>query len=147
MDQPHSRSNLSGGNPLNHIVVSDKNYRLFAGALDECKDFAKDWAIKNNRSPKIVSELAFVETKARQAGESAQQLVLTTVAEHQVDGEAITKAVYTLIESGQYGWSKVLKKTRSNQSLSTSQIGWIVREAAKVAKAKKVAKMLAGGVA
>ncbi|HEX6302596.1 MAG TPA: hypothetical protein VFZ76_00290 [Anaerolineales bacterium] len=45
---------------MNHIVVSEVNYRLFAGTLDECKDFAKDWAIKNKRSPKIVSERAFV---------------------------------------------------------------------------------------
>jgi hypothetical protein len=132
---------------MNHIVVSDKNYRLYAGTLEACKEFAKDWAIKNKRSPKIVTERAFVETRARQAGENAQQLVLTAVAEHQVDGAVITKAVNTLIESGQYGWSNVLKKAQKNQPLSASQIGWIIREAAKVSKARKVAKTLASAVA
>jgi hypothetical protein len=67
---------------MNHIVVSDKNYRLYAGTLEACKEFAKDWAIKNKRSPKIVSERSFVQTKARQAGESAEQLVMTAVVEH-----------------------------------------------------------------
>ena len=95
---------------MNHIVVSDKNYRLYAGALEACKEFAKDLAIKNKRSPKIVSERSFVETKARQAGESAEKLVMTAVAEHQVEGAVITKANNTLVESGQYGWSNVLKK-------------------------------------
>ena len=95
---------------MNHIVVSDKNYRLYAGTLEACKELARDWAIKNKRSPKIVSERSFVKTKARQAGESAEQLVMTAVAEHQVDGAVITKAINTLVESGQYGWSNVLKK-------------------------------------
>jgi hypothetical protein len=95
---------------MNHIVVSDKDYRLFGpAAYAECAAFAKDWAIKNKRSPKIVSERSFVETKARQAGADAQQLVLTAVAEHQVDGAVITKAINTLVESGEYGWSNVLK--------------------------------------
>ena len=31
---------------MNHIVVSDKNYRLYADTLAECKEFARDWAIK-----------------------------------------------------------------------------------------------------
>ena len=132
---------------MNHIVVSEVNYRLFTGTLDECKNFAKDWVVKNKRSPKIVSERAFVETKARQAGNSAQQLVLTAVAEHQVDGEVITRAVNTLIESGQYGWSNVLKKAQNNQPLTAAQIAWIVREAVKVTRARKVAKTLASAVA
>jgi hypothetical protein len=103
-----------GGNLMNHIVVSDKNYRLYAGTLAECKEFARDWAIKNKRSPKIMSERSFVESKARQAGADAQQLVLTAVAEHQVDGAVITKAINTLVESGEYGWSNVLKKAQKN---------------------------------
>jgi hypothetical protein len=132
---------------MNHIVVSDKNYRLYAGTLAECKEFARDWAIKNKRSPKIVSERSFVETKARQAGADAQQLVLTAVAEHQVDGAVITKAINTLVESGEYGWSNVLKKAQNNQPLTANQIAWIIREAAKVSKAKKVAKTLQNAVA
>jgi hypothetical protein len=132
---------------MNHIVVSDKNYRLYAGTLAECKEFARDWAIKNKRSPKIVSERSFVETKARQAGADAQQLVLTAVAEHQVDGAVITKAINTLVESGEYSWSNVLKKAQNNQPLTANQIAWIIREAAKVSKAKKVAKTLQNAVA
>jgi hypothetical protein len=132
---------------MNHIVVSDKNYRLYAGTLAECKEFARDWAIKNKRSPKIMTERSFVETKARQAGADAQQLVLTAVAEHQVDGAVITKAINTLVESGEYGWSNVLKKAQNNQPLTANQIAWIIREAAKVSKAKKVAKTLQNAVA
>jgi hypothetical protein len=132
---------------MNHIVVSDKNYRLYAGTLAECKEFARDWAIKNKRSPKIMSERSFVETKARQAGADAQQLVLTAVAEHQVDGAVITKAINTLVEGGEYGWSNVLKKAQNNQPLTANQIAWIIREAAKVSKAKKVAKTLQNAVA
>jgi hypothetical protein len=112
---------------MNPIVVSDKNYRLYAGTLAECKEFALDWAIKNKRSPKIVSERAFVETKARQSGADAQQLVLTAVAEHQVDGAVITEAINTLVESGEYGWSNVLKKAQNSQPLTANQIAWIIR--------------------
>ena len=101
---------------MNHILVSDKNYYLYTGTLDECKEFARDRAIKNKRSSKIVSERSFVETKARQAGADAQQLVLTAVAEHQVDGAVITKAINTLVESGEYGWSNVLKRAQNNLS-------------------------------
>jgi hypothetical protein len=97
---------------MNHIVVSDKNYRLYAGTLAECKEFARDWAIKNKRSPKIVSERSFVETKARQAGADAQQLALTAVAEHQVDGAVITKAINTLIESGETAGRTCSRKHR-----------------------------------